>query len=130
MVPALSRLSLGWILGFSKWRRVSKTVQPETQGSQVQFKKKHTSQPNAWRLLHYAGKGGARFSVGSTSRYPPGQEADAAHKAKEYQIEARRKIYFCDAWRSQPELGTRGSDLHDSTAKLSHVTCARQHRTI
>ena len=71
-----------------------------------------SAQPNAWRLLHYAGKGGARFSVGSTSRYPPGQEADAAHKAKKYQFEALHKIYFYDAWRSQPELGTRGSDLH------------------
>ena len=71
-----------------------------------------SAQPNAWRLLHYAGKGGARFSVGSNSRYPPGQESEAAQKAKEYQFEALRKIYFYDAWRSQPELGTRGSDLH------------------
>ena len=71
-----------------------------------------SAQPNAWHLLHYAGKGGARFSVGSTSRYPPGQEADAAHKAKEYQFQALHKIYFYVAWRSQPELGTRGSDLH------------------
>ena len=55
---------------------------------------------------------GARFSVESTSRYPPGQEADAAHKAKKYQPEALHKIYAYDAWRSQPELGTRGSDLH------------------
>ena len=47
-----------------------------------------SAQSSAWRLLHSASKGGARFSVGHASRYPPGQAADAANKAKEYQFEA------------------------------------------
>ena len=70
------------------------------------------AQPHAWRLLHAASKGGMRFSVGHSSRYPPGQAEDAASKANEYQFEALHKIYFYDAWRSQPELGTKDSFPH------------------
>ena len=33
-------------------------------------------------------------------------------KTKEYQFEALHEIYFYDAWRSQPELGAKGSSLH------------------
>ena len=71
------------------------------------------SQLQSWRLLHTVSKGGGtRFTVGSTIRYPPGQAADAANKAKGYQFEALRKIYFYDAWRCQPELNKANSLLH------------------
>ena len=49
--------------------------------------------------------------VGHASRYA-GQAADVANKAKECQFEALHKIYFYDAWRGQPELGTKGFSLH------------------
>ena len=49
-------------------------------------------QPNAWKLLHAARKGGDRFCVGSGLRYAPGQADDAANKAKEYQFESLHKI--------------------------------------
>ena len=68
--------------------------------------------PNAWRLLHAARKGGDRFSVGSCSRYTPGQADDAANKAKEYQFESLHKIYFYDAWRWKIELNQPESPLH------------------
>ena len=51
-----------------------------------------------------------RFTVGSTVRYPPGR-SDAANKARLYHFEALRKIYFYDAWRSEPELGRKDSSL-------------------
>ena len=71
------------------------------------------SHPHSWRLLHAVSKGGGtRFTVGSTVRYPPGQAADAAYKAKDYQFEALRKIYFYDAWRCQPELNKANSFIH------------------
>ena len=70
------------------------------------------SQTNAWRLLHATSKGGDRFCVGSFSRYTPGQADDAANKAKEYQFESLRKIYFYDAWRWKIELNQPDSLLH------------------
>ena len=71
------------------------------------------SQPHAWRLLHAVSQGGGtRFSVGSSSRYLPGQIGDVANKAKEYQFEPLHKIYFYDAWRCQPELNRPDSLLH------------------
>ena len=70
------------------------------------------SQPNAWRLLHAARKGGDRFCVGSCRRYAPGQADDAANKAKEYQFESLHKIYFYDAWRWKIELNQPESSLH------------------
>ena len=69
------------------------------------------SQKNAWRLLHATSKGGDRFCVGSSSRYTPGQADDAANKAKEYQFESLRKIYFYDAWRWKIELNQPDSLL-------------------
>ena len=70
------------------------------------------TQPNAWRLLHAARKGGERFCVGSYSRYTPGQVDDTANKAKEYHFESLRKIYFYDAWRWKIELNQPESLLH------------------
>ena len=69
-------------------------------------------QPNAWKLLHAARKGGDRFCVGSGLRYAPGQADDAANKAKEYQFESLHKIYFYDAWRWKIELNQPESPLH------------------
>ena len=40
------------------------------------------SMPAAWRLLHNAAKAGERFSIGSTIRYPPGQETAANHPCR------------------------------------------------
>ena len=57
------------------------------------------SQTNAW-------------CVGSYSRYTPGQADDAANKAKEYQFESLREIYFYDAWRWKIELNQPDSLLH------------------
>ena len=68
-------------------------------------------QPNAWKLLHAARKGGDRFCVGSGPRYAPGQAGDAANKAKDYQFESLHKIYFYDAWRWKIELNQPGSSL-------------------
>ena len=65
--------------------------------------------PHAWRLLHAASNGGTRFGVGHSSRYLPGQAEDVANKAREYHFEALHKIYFYDAWRSQPELNKNPS---------------------
>ena len=72
------------------------------------------SQPNAWRLLHAARKGGDRFCVGSYSRYTPGQADDAAKKAKEYQFESLHKTARTDwgpseACLEQGEVDLRGS---------------------
>ena len=53
----------------------------------------------------------APFSVGHSSRYLPGQADDVANKAREYHFEALHKIYFYDAWRSQPELHKNDSLL-------------------
>ena len=70
-----------------------------------------TSHPGAWRLLHTVSKaGGSRFTVGSTVRYPPGK-CDVANKARLYQFEALHKIYFYDAWRSEPILDREDSSL-------------------
>ena len=69
-------------------------------------------QPNAWKLLHAARKGGDRFCVGSGLRYAPGQADDTANKAKEYQFESLHKIYFYDAWRWKIELNQPESPLH------------------
>ena len=69
-------------------------------------------QPNAWKLLHAARKGGNRFCVGSGLRYAPGQADDTANKAKEYQFESLHKIYFYDAWRWKIELNQPESPLH------------------
>ena len=69
-------------------------------------------QPNAWKLLHAARKGGNRFCVGSGLRYAPGQADDIANKAKEYQFESLHKIYFYDAWRWKIELNQPESPLH------------------
>ena len=70
-----------------------------------------TSHPGAWRLLHTVSKaGGSRFTVGSTVRYPPGK-SDVANKARLYQFEALHKIYFYDAWRSEPILDRENSSL-------------------
>ena len=68
--------------------------------------------PHAWRLLHATNKGGTRFTVGHSSRYPPGQAEDVANRAREYHFEALHKIYFYDAWPSQPELNKNDSLLH------------------
>ena len=70
-----------------------------------------TSHPGAWLLLHAVSKaGGSRFTVGSTVRYPPGK-SDVANKARRYQFEALRKIYFYDAWRNEPILNRENSPL-------------------
>ena len=70
-----------------------------------------TSHPGAWRLLHTVSKaGGSRFTVGRTVRYPPGK-SDVANKARLYQFGALRKIYFYDAWRSEPTLDRENSSL-------------------
>ena len=70
-----------------------------------------TSHPGAWRLLHAVSKaGGSRFTVGSAVRYPPGK-SDVANKARLYQFEALRKIYFYDAWRNEPILNRENSSL-------------------
>ena len=69
-------------------------------------------QPNAWKLLHAARKGGNRFCVGSGLRYAPGQADDTANRAKEYQFESLHKIYFYDAWRWKIELNQPESSLH------------------
>ena len=68
-------------------------------------------QPNAWKLLHAARKGGDRFCVGSGPRYALGQAGDAANKAKDYQFESLHKIYFYDAWRWKIELNQPESPL-------------------
>ena len=68
-------------------------------------------QPNAWKLLHAAPKGGDRFCVGSGPRYALGQADYAANKAKEYQFESLHKIYFYDAWRWKIELNQPDSPL-------------------
>ena len=54
--------------------------------------------------------GGPRFTVGSAIRYPPGR-SDAANKVRLYQFEALHKIYFYDAWRSEPILNRDNSPL-------------------
>ena len=70
-----------------------------------------TSYSGTWRLLHaVSNAGGSRFTVGSAVRYPPGR-SDAANKARLYQFEALRKIYFYDAWRSEPILNRDNSPL-------------------
>ena len=68
-------------------------------------------QPDAWRLLHAAHKGGGRFCVGAGLRYAQGQAKDAANKAKEYQFESLHKIYYYDAWRWIIELDQDNSPL-------------------
>ena len=68
-------------------------------------------QPNAWKLLRAARKGGDRFCVGSGLRYALGQADYAANKAKECQFESLHKIYFYDAWRWKIELNLPDSPL-------------------
>ena len=70
-----------------------------------------TSYSGTWRLLHaVSNAGGSRFTVGSAVRYPPGRSY-AANKARLYQFEALHKIYFYDAWRSEPILNRDNSPL-------------------
>ena len=62
-------------------------------------------QPNAWKLLHAACKGGDRFRA-------LGQAGDAANKAKHHQFESlHHKTYFYDAWRWKIELNQPESPL-------------------
>lgn len=68
-------------------------------------------QPEAWRLLHAAHKGGGRFCVGAGLLYGEGEAKDAANKAREYQFESLHKIYYYDAWRYIIELDQDNSPL-------------------
>ena len=61
-------------------------------------------QPNAWKLLHAARKGGNQFCVGSGLHHAPWQADETANKAEEYQFELLHKICFYDASRWKIEL--------------------------
>ena len=69
-------------------------------------------QPNAWKLLHAARKGGNQFCVGSGLHHAPWQADETANKAEEYQFESLHKICFYDAWRWKIELNQPESPLH------------------
>ena len=68
-------------------------------------------EPGHWRLLHNNTGRGQRCSVGNSQRYQPSLNAVEQRKAQDYTFEALHRIYFYDAWRTQPVLGAPESDL-------------------
>ena len=64
-----------------------------------------------WRLLHNSTGRGQRCSVGCTQRYQPTLRTAEQRKAQDYTFEALHRIYFYDAWRTQPVLGAPESEL-------------------
>ena len=68
-------------------------------------------EPGYWRLLHHSAGRGQRCSVGNSQRYQPSMNAVEQRTAQDYTFEALHRIYFYDAWRTQPVLGAPESDL-------------------
>ena len=68
-------------------------------------------EPGYWRLLHHSTGRGQRCSVGNSQRYQPSMNAVEQRTAQDYTFEALHRIYFYDAWRTQPVLGAPESDL-------------------
>ena len=68
-------------------------------------------EPGYWRLLHHSTGRGQRCSVGNSQRYQPSMNAGEQRTAQDYTFEALHRIYFYDAWRTQPVLGAPESDL-------------------
>ena len=64
-----------------------------------------------WRLLHNSTGPGQRCSVGYSQRYQPTLNTAEQRKAQDYTFEALHRVYFYDAWRTQPVLGAPGSEL-------------------
>ena len=68
-------------------------------------------EPGHWRLLHNSTGRGQRCSVGNSQRYQPSMNAVEQRTAQDYTFEALHRIYFYDAWRTEPVLGAPESDL-------------------
>ena len=67
-------------------------------------------QTGHWRLHNSTGPG-QRCSVGYSQRYQPTLNTAEQRKAQDYTFEALHRVYFYDAWRTQPVLGAPGSEL-------------------